>query len=174
MSIIESDISVYASQVVIYGASDMEQGWATASATITWFQGYENHVGRPTFWNFGSASECPTSGTGGCNNGWTQANIHFVSWDGPGWPFPQIYSSTLAAEWANISNTRGYMSFEGSLSEYLAAHSRGIRRSAAVLTKVLTIRGSSFTTPPGKTRRTPMTSVTREPVAPTYIDQEQP
>ncbi len=42
MSIIESDISGYASQVVIYGASDMEQGWATASATITWFQGYES------------------------------------------------------------------------------------------------------------------------------------
>jgi hypothetical protein len=115
----ENSLGNAASQVVINGASDMEPGWATVSATETWFNGYKNSGGT-TFWNYGAASGCPTSGTGGCNNGWTQAAIYYLSWAGPAWPFPQIYSSTLAAQWANITQTQGAMAFRGSLSQYLA------------------------------------------------------
>lgn len=92
-----------ADQVWATGGSDMELDWNSPSATRAWANGFNTAA---SWWynNFGDAAGCPPYGS--CNNGWTQADIYYVSWQLPtAWPFPQIYNTTgaNAKQWQRIS-----------------------------------------------------------------------
>jgi hypothetical protein len=68
-------------------------------------------------YDYGSADGCPTSGSGSCNNGWSQHDVGYVSFSGVAVPLPEIYPplSTLAAQWSTIGKQWGdHYFFEGS------------------------------------------------------------
>ncbi len=115
----------YAAQVSILGASDMEPGYATASVTRSWVDGYMGRSGRPAFWSYSSANGCSIYSDKACDNGWTKDDLHYVSWTGSAYPVPQIYNDTNAKQWNSISNVSGYMTFRGSLSQHSACAQRG-------------------------------------------------
>lgn len=73
-----------------------------------------------------TADGCPPYG--GCDNGWSQSGIYYLSWGaGPAYPYPEIYaqSGANAAQWASISSSIGYMGFQGALSQALACQQLG-------------------------------------------------
>ncbi len=112
----------YISQVQLRAAIDAEQGWNTYPPTRQWAVGYTS-VSTTYFWNFGSASGCPPIGT--CNNGWTQADIHEISYGfAPAEPLPEIYNQSTASEWAAIANSN-YMQFLGAMSQWQACADQG-------------------------------------------------
>ena len=114
-------------QSFIAGASDFE-GWGykqlpTSTAATNWITGYMNYSGRPTFLNFGSADGCSSkSYSDPCTGGLDKETIWKVSWSGSAYPTPEIYNSTLAAQWKYLSlyayKTHGvYFSFQGMMTE---------------------------------------------------------
>ncbi|HLI52134.1 MAG TPA: hypothetical protein VKU87_10070 [Thermomicrobiaceae bacterium] len=111
------------SQVVVFGASDMELDWHDAASTINWVNGYQAQTSNHLL-NFGDAAGCPPSG--GCDNQWTVANVYYVSWGDPiAYSLPEIYYSTNAQQWQNISlygvtsgQSAGKIVFDGPLDQY--------------------------------------------------------
>jgi hypothetical protein len=95
----------YDAQVGVVGANDIEPGFNSASASISWAQGYSS-INPAHYLDYGSADGCPTnySGNGSCNNGWDQYDVWYVSWGAvSALPLPEIYYSSLAQQWAMIS-----------------------------------------------------------------------
>jgi hypothetical protein len=115
----------YSSQVLVGGANDMEPSWNTQSNTIAWMNGYTSTSGR-YFVNYGSTDGCPQSShnNGGCNNGWNQYGIWYVSWGAaPAWPLPEIYYQSQTNQWVQVDlyssqYQGGSMTFVGPFDEY--------------------------------------------------------
>jgi len=74
--------------------------------------------------DFGSVDGCPTSGNsnGPCNNGWTVADVAYVSFHGIALPLPEIYYTVSANQWTVVrkywdsTHTPGYF-FDGVTGE---------------------------------------------------------
>ncbi|MEO6503576.1 MAG: fibronectin type III domain-containing protein, partial [Jatrophihabitantaceae bacterium] len=119
---------------VIAGANDIEPGFsATVSESRAWVSGYLAATSSKYVFN-GSADGCSTSAPGGrCNNGWTQADMQWVS--GGAAPtrtisLPQIYNYAMPLQWKNISLTgtaagRPRVYFGGPLTEVTACDQAG-------------------------------------------------
>lgn len=115
----------YSTQVLMYGANDIEPSWSSASAAIAWANGFASVSGYGYF-DYGSADGCPqtTSGNGACNNGWNQYDVYYVSWGAnPAHPVPEIYYQSQANEWAMISlygaqHQGGHIVIWGPMDEY--------------------------------------------------------
>jgi hypothetical protein len=115
--------------ITIAGSDDMEPGFrASYASTKAWLQGYLKTTSAPFVFT-GSADGCAWSYTGGsCNNGWTMSGLYYLT--GGAYPIrminlPQIYNTTMAAQWRYISLTgvrAGHpkINFGGALTEYTA------------------------------------------------------
>jgi hypothetical protein len=115
--------------ITIAGSDDMEPGFrAGYSATKSWLQGYLSATSAPFVFT-GSADGCAWSYSGGsCNNGWTMADLYYLT--AGAYPvrminLPQIYNTTMAAQWRYISMTgvRAHhprINFGGALTEWTA------------------------------------------------------
>jgi len=115
--------------ITIAGSDDMEPGFrAGYSATKSWLQGYLSATSAPFVFT-GSADGCAWSYTGGsCNNGWTMSDLYYLT--AGAYPIrminlPQIYNTTMAAQWRYISLTgvRAHhprINFGGALTEWTA------------------------------------------------------
>ena len=103
----------WAPWVNAYGGSDIEPGFGSVTATSNWFGGYTGYASARRIYNFGSADGCPqsytlsggvyvtnqTSTAGGCNNGWTQENVYYMSWGHSlAYSVPAIYYNLQAGE----------------------------------------------------------------------------
>jgi hypothetical protein len=85
-------------------ASDMEPSWNGPGSTKELVIG-ATAEGFARYFDYGSADGCPTSGSSGsCNNGWSVADLAYVSQSGAGASLPEIYPplTTLAAQWTVI------------------------------------------------------------------------
>jgi len=95
-------------------ASDIEPSYSGPVQAQQLVNGDTNQ-GYALYWDYGSADGCPTSGSGGCNNGWSQHDVGYVSFDGAAVPLPEIYNiSANASQWTVIAHQwgNGYF-FEG-------------------------------------------------------------
>ena len=120
--------------ITIAGSDDMEPGFrAGYSATASWLQGYLSATSAPFVFT-GSADGCAWSYSGGsCNNGWTMSGLYYLT--AGAYPIrminlPQIYNTTMAAQWRYISLTgvragRPRINFGGALTEWTACHQAG-------------------------------------------------
>jgi hypothetical protein len=96
------------SQEMVAGASDMEVGWNSTSATRAWADGYTS-VHQYFYYNYGDAAGCSqvaTTGNGSCNNGWKQSDIVYLSWDEEAaLPLPEIHttSGSQARQWYSLT-----------------------------------------------------------------------
>jgi hypothetical protein len=118
----------------IAGANDIEPGFSAGpSASMSWLSGYLGATAAPFVFN-GSADGCnPNVAGGGCNNGWTEATLQWLA--GGASPtrvinLPQIYNTTMAAQWKYISLTgvvssKPKINFGGPLTEYTACVQAG-------------------------------------------------
>ena len=118
----------------VAGANDIEPGFtASYSASRNWVSGYLAAAAAPFVFN-GSADGCAWTYTGSrCNNGWTMAGLQNVS--GGLSPthmlgLPQIYNTTMAAQWKWISltgvvNGLKRINFAGVLTEWTACDQAG-------------------------------------------------
>src|SRR5258708_4092918 len=121
----------------VVGAIDIEQGnpgatdLTSAAVATGWVHGYASAT-LIGYVNYGAANSCPTSGTGPCANGWSQADIQYVSWGtaislGP---VPEIYFNvppglpSNALQWTTLatlgSSTQRF--FPGALTQWQACH----------------------------------------------------
>jgi hypothetical protein len=115
--------------MTIAGANDIEPGFrAGYNATNQWLGGYLAGTKAPFVFN-GSADGCSwTAPNRGCNNGWTMAGLyHLAAGAAPTrlTNLPQIYNTTMAAQWKYISLTgiarnRPRIRFGGTLTEWTA------------------------------------------------------
>lgn len=120
--------------ITIAGSDDMEPGFrAGYAATKSWLQGYLSATSAPFVFT-GSADGCAWSYAGGsCNNGWTMAGLYYLT--AGAYPvrminLPQIYNTTMAAQWRYISLTgvqanQPRINFGGALTEWTACHQAG-------------------------------------------------
>ncbi len=120
--------------ITIAGSDDMEPGFrAGYSATKSWLQGYLRASSAPFVFT-GSADGCAWSYSGGsCNNGWSMADLYYLT--AGAYPIrminlPQIYNTTMAAQWRYISLTgvRAHhprINFGGALTEWTACRQAG-------------------------------------------------
>ncbi len=123
----------YSRQVTIFGANDMEVAWNSILNTRDWVDGYHTYTtNTPSYYNFGSADGCPTSGTYTSNtvcststNSWKVKDIYYISYGAKkALALPEIYTNSMATQWQKISkygnDYEGGWSiyFEGALSEY--------------------------------------------------------
>jgi hypothetical protein len=114
-----------ASQVSIWGANDIEPSWSSWSAAKSWVDGYSNNGGG-LYLDYGSADGCSqtTDTNTTCNNRWTQSDVYYVAWGAlSALSSPEIYYTSLAAQWTQISRygaqySQGPIYFEGPLDEY--------------------------------------------------------
>lgn len=112
-------------QVAVWGGDDIEPGFSSESSAIAWSQGYAD-IGDSLYLNYGSADGCPetSSDNGGCNNGWDQYDVWYVSWgSSPAVTAPEIYYSANASQWEMISlygaqHQSGAVFYQGPLDEY--------------------------------------------------------
>lgn len=128
----------YSSQVLIYGANDMEMSYDTASNTKAWVNGYDSVDNYP-YYNYGDAGGCITSTTytgttnPTCNNGWTLADVFYISWGAPpAQVVPEIYNTTgaNARQWKNVKKygvvSKGKsMIISGTMTQYGACLQNG-------------------------------------------------
>jgi len=65
---VANNTSTFASQVLIWGGSDLEPAWSSWSDVQDWIKGYSS-VNPPLYLNYGSADGCTqtTDENGGCN-----------------------------------------------------------------------------------------------------------
>jgi hypothetical protein len=115
--------------ITIAGANDIEPGFrGTYAQTNSWLGGYFSATGSPFVFN-GSADGCAWTTTNrGCNNGWSMAGLyHLAAGAAPvrTLNLPQIYNSTMAAQWKYISLTgigakQPRINFGGALTEWTA------------------------------------------------------
>jgi hypothetical protein len=115
--------------MTIAGANDIEPGFrASYSATKNWLTGYLSATSAPFVFN-GSADGCSWSQTSrGCNNGWNMSGLYYLAAGAA--PIrmlnlPQIYNTTMAAQWKYISLTgiaqnQPRINFAGTLTEWTA------------------------------------------------------
>jgi len=118
----------------IAGADDMEPGFsATYAQTSAWLGGYLDATAAPFVFN-GSADGCAWTVTNGhCNNGWWMSGLyHLAAGAAPTRiiNLPQIYNTTMAAQWKYISLTgiglgHPRISFGGPLTEWTACTQAG-------------------------------------------------
>jgi hypothetical protein len=120
--------------LVVAGADDIEPGFrAGYAASAAWLSGFLASTRAPFVFN-GSADGCSwTTTNAGCNNGWTMRNLQWLA--GGADPIriinlPQIYNTTMAAQWRYISLTGVYngqprLTFGGPLTEYTACRQDG-------------------------------------------------
>lgn len=122
------------SGITIAGADDIEPGFrAGYAASKAWLQGYLASTAAPFVFN-GSADGCSWYTTGmGCNNGWSMAGLYYLA-GGAGSTrivnLPQIYNTTMAAQWKYISLTgvagrQPRINFGGALTEWTACSQSG-------------------------------------------------
>jgi hypothetical protein len=110
-----------AGQVSVWGGSDIEPGFGSASAAIDWSNGFADKTSA-LYLNYGSADGCPPYGS--CNNGWDQYDVWYVSWGStPATIAPQIYCSAQGSQWADLSlygadDQSGAIFFQGPLDQY--------------------------------------------------------
>jgi hypothetical protein len=115
--------------ITIAGANDIEPGFrASYSATKAWMTGYLGATTAPFVFN-GSADGCSwTNVNAGCNNGWNMSGLYYLAAGAA--PIrtlnlPQIYNTTMAAQWKYISLTgvnarQPRINFGGPLTEWTA------------------------------------------------------
>jgi hypothetical protein len=115
--------------ISIAGANDIEPGFrATYSQTKSWMSGYLGATSAPFVFN-GSADGCAWTVTNrACNNGWTMSGLYYLAAGAA--PIrmlnlPQIYNTTMAAQWKYISltgivNGHPRIRFGGPLTEWTA------------------------------------------------------
>jgi hypothetical protein len=107
-------------QVVVQGANDIEPSWAGYSATLDWASGFGTHTSQ-LYLNYGSADGCPqySYGNGGCNNGWNQYDVWWISWGyTPAITAPEIYYYAQARQWHMISMYGAV--YQGNAAHYIA------------------------------------------------------
>jgi hypothetical protein len=120
--------------MTIAGADDMEPGFrATYAQTSAWLSGYLSATKAPFVFN-GSADGCWwTAPNGYCNNGWKMRGLyHLAAGAAPTRVvnLPQIYNTTMAAQWKYISITglthgKPRIDFGGPLTEWTACAQAG-------------------------------------------------
>lgn len=132
----------YSDRLSVIGAIDIEQGdtkntanWSPPAQAIAWVDGFAS-TSSVGYINFGSADGCPPAGKT-CNNGWTQANIQYVSWGTPvsRGPVPEIYYNvpakkpTNALQWATLAtlNSSTPREIPGVLSTWQACLEKGCK-----------------------------------------------
>lgn len=128
---IGSNLGVYASQVYLHGANDMEIDYATATNTKDWADGYDS-VDSYSYYNYGDAAGCTTSttytGTTDSNcaaaiNTWKMSDIYYVSWQiAASRVLPQIYNQSMSKQWKNLKkygkvSKGGSMNISGTLTQ---------------------------------------------------------
>ena len=97
-----------AGHVTVEAGDDFETNWSSPSASKSWLDGYAASTSTAIY-DYGDAGGCPeyntTSTPRGCNSGWTQDDVRYVSWNGSAWPLPEIYNTTgaNARQWQQIS-----------------------------------------------------------------------
>jgi hypothetical protein len=126
--------ALHYSGVRIAGADDMEPGFrATYAQTSAWLTGFLGATKAPFVFN-GSADGCSwTQPSAGCNNGWWMTGLyHLAAGAAPTriTNLPQIYNTTMAAQWKYISLTgigkgRPRVNFGGPLTEWTACDQAG-------------------------------------------------
>jgi hypothetical protein len=128
----------YSAQVDVAAGSDMEAGsavwpagsacnsagrrqWAGPTETRNWVDGYASVVPRRFLYDVGDAGGCPQAGTTatarGCNGGFDQQDVWYISWGAPpSEPLPEIYttSGSMAAQWQQLS-LYSYLAHGGSM-----------------------------------------------------------
>jgi len=122
----------YGSQETVAGASDMEVGWNSASATRAWADGYTS-AHEYFYYDYGDAGGCPqvaTTGNGTCNNGWKQSDIVYIAWDEESaLPHPEIHTpdGSQALQWYSLTLYSSLhpgqfdrMFIQGALTQYAA------------------------------------------------------
>jgi hypothetical protein len=126
--------SQHYSNVTIAGANDIEPGFTGSyTASRSWLSGYLASTSAPFVFN-GSADGCSPSTPGrSCNNGWTMSGLYSLTAGAS--PsrilnLPQIYNSTMAAQWRYISMTgvnagSPRIRFGGALTEWTACQQAG-------------------------------------------------
>jgi hypothetical protein len=115
--------------MTIAGANDIEPGFrATYTQTKAWLSGYLGATSAGFVFN-GSADGCAWTTTDhSCNNGWTMKGLYYLA-EGASpsrmVTLPQVYNTTMAAQWKYISLTgikysQPRITFGGPLTEYTA------------------------------------------------------
>jgi hypothetical protein len=107
-------------QVVVQGGNDIEMEWSPYPNVLAWVAGYSATTDAP-YLNFGSADGCPTDtyDNGGCNNGWTQANVWYIAYGHPhAFTAPEIYYQVQARQWRMIAMYG--VKYKGSSPRYVA------------------------------------------------------
>ena len=114
--------------VTIVGANDIEPDFAsTQQQAQTWENAYLKAATKKTLIFNGSADGCPDGfgDTGAaCSKGFTQQGLYNLAHNDLGQieAAPQVYSPSMAAQWANIDRTGGgQLSFAGALTEHALA-----------------------------------------------------
>lgn len=115
--------------ITIAGANDIEPGFrATYNQTNAWLSGFLAATHRPFVFN-GSADGCSWTKTNQhCNNGWTMSGLYHLAAGAEPVQMvnlPQIYNTTMAAQWKYISLTgvaagQPRIHFVGPLTEWTA------------------------------------------------------
>lgn len=116
----------YDSVITAVGASDMETdvccGWANATQTRQWIDGYASMATVP-YYDYGNANGCPEEDFGSadvaCQEAsgtvyWRASDVWYKSWHNAwAWPIPEVYSrdGRLAAQWQAISVFAYYSGF---------------------------------------------------------------
>jgi len=123
------------SMVTAIGATDIEMSWNTVYNSKQWVDGYvKSH--QYALYNYGDAGGCPSSGStsGACNNGWTTADVYYVSYgaSAANFPIPEIYRTDgiQANQWKHISlygavNKGKALYFPGVLTQWQACNEVG-------------------------------------------------
>jgi hypothetical protein len=113
-------------QVLAGGANDMEPSYHNATDTRAWVGGYSG-TSAGWFDNYGSADGCSQTSysNGGCNNGWRQADVYYVSWgNDEAYALPEIYYLSQSHQWTMISRygyyygNYGKIGFDGPMTEF--------------------------------------------------------
>lgn len=122
------------SGISIAGANDVEPGFsADAAHSRAWLSGFLGATSRRFVFN-GSADGCNWSAiNGGCNNGWTAADLYWLS--GGASPsrilgLPQIYNATMPKQWkymslTGVAGSQPKINFGGPLTEWTACSQAG-------------------------------------------------
>jgi hypothetical protein len=115
--------------ITVAGAKDIEPGVrGSYTSTRSWLNGYLNATSAPFVFN-GSADGCSWTATNrGCNNGWTMAGLYNLAAGAAPTRtinLPQVYNTTMAAQWKYISLTgvnasQPRINFGGALTEWTA------------------------------------------------------
>ncbi|TDQ46344.1 hypothetical protein [Actinorugispora endophytica] len=125
--------------VAVAGAVDAEPSWSSPAWARAWVDAFTSASPAPLF-TMNSADGCPVYGSTStaCGNGWTVADVHYVSAGAsPALvPVPQIYRTDgiQARQWANVSawgvaHGHGPVRFGGALSQSAACAQRGCART---------------------------------------------